>query len=122
VEEPNHNWVNKYLRSVKYSIKQNEGGGDCFFAALRDGLRTVKIETSVKAIREKLANEVDETVFNNYLEFFKLFYSGMKQSQTLLKEFKNKHNTIDWLLYSNDYLMLKALLPQWFQMLFRFYI
>ena len=98
VEDPTHNWVNKYLKSVKYSIKGNEGGGDCFFAALRDGLRSVKIETSVKAIREKLANEVDEEVFNNYSEFFKLFYGGMKTSQTMLKEFKSKHNTIKKLI------------------------
>jgi predicted NAD-dependent protein-ADP-ribosyltransferase YbiA (DUF1768 family) len=98
VEDPTHNWVNKYLKSVKYSIKANEGGGDCFFAALRDGLRTVKIETSVKAIREKLANEVDEAVYNNYLEFFRLFYGGMKKTQTMLKEFKTKHNTIKKLI------------------------
>ena len=98
VEDPTHNWVNKYLKSVKYSIKGNEGGGDCFFASLRDGLRSVKIETSVKAIREKLANEVDETVYNTYSEFFKLFYGGMKTSQTMLKEFKSKHNTIKKLI------------------------
>jgi len=94
VEDPTHNWVNKYLKSVKYSIKANEGGGDCFFAALRDGLRTVKIETSVKAIREKLAGQVDEAQFNIYSEFFKLFYGGMNKSQTLLKEFKNIHKVI----------------------------
>jgi predicted NAD-dependent protein-ADP-ribosyltransferase YbiA (DUF1768 family) len=98
VEDPTHNWVNKYLKSVKYSIKGNEGGGDCFFASLRDGLRSVKIETSVKAIREKLANEVDETVYATYSEFFKLFYGGMKTSQTNLKEFKSKHNTIKKLI------------------------
>jgi predicted NAD-dependent protein-ADP-ribosyltransferase YbiA (DUF1768 family) len=98
VEDPTHNWVNKYFKSAKYSIKANEGGGDCFFAALRDGLRSIKIETSVKAIREKLANEVDEEVYNNYSEFFKLFYGGMKNSQMMLKEFKNKHNTIKKLI------------------------
>jgi predicted NAD-dependent protein-ADP-ribosyltransferase YbiA (DUF1768 family) len=98
VEDPTHNWVNKYLKSVKYSIKTNEGGGDCFFAALRDGLRTVKIETSVKAIREKLANEVDDALYANYSEFFKLFYGGMKKSQTMLKEYKLKHNTIKKLI------------------------
>ena len=36
-----------------YEILDNEGGGDCFFAVLRDAFKTVKIDTSVKAIREK---------------------------------------------------------------------
>ena len=90
-EDPTHNWVNKYMHSSKYEILDNEGGGDCFFAVLRDALKTVKIDTSVKAIREKLANEVDESVLSNYKEFFQLFYGGMKKSKKQLQEFKNRH-------------------------------
>ena len=90
-EEPAHKWINKYLRSSKYDILDNEGLGDCFFAVLRDALKTVKIETSVKAIREKLANEVDEGVLATYKEFFGLYYGGMKKSQTQLKEYKKRH-------------------------------
>ena len=93
-EDPTHNWVNKYMQSSKYEILDNEGGGDCFFAVLRDALKTVKIDTSVKAIREKLANEVDESVLANYKEFFQLFYGGMKKSKKQLQEFKNRHNVL----------------------------
>jgi predicted NAD-dependent protein-ADP-ribosyltransferase YbiA (DUF1768 family) len=93
-EDPKDEWVNKYLRSNKYEIIDNEGGGDCFFAVLRDALKTVKIETSVKSIREKLANEVDETVFQTYKELFDLYYNNMKTTQEQLKTHKNKHNTL----------------------------
>ena len=42
-EDPTHNWVNKFMKSSKYDIIDNEGGGDCFFAVLRDALKTVNI-------------------------------------------------------------------------------
>ena len=93
-EDPSDKWINKYLRSNKYDILDNEGGGDCFFAVLRDALRSVKIDTSVKSIREKLANEVDEEILANYKEFFGLFYNSLKTTQVQLKEYKKKHYTL----------------------------
>ena len=93
-EDPSHKWINKYLRSNKYEILDNEGGGDCFFAVLRDALKSVKIDTSVKSIREKLASEVDEEILATYKEFFRLFYNNMKSIQTQLKEHKKKHYTL----------------------------
>jgi len=93
-EDPKDTWVNKFLRSNKYEIFDNEGGGDCFFAVLRDALKTVKIETSVKAIREKLAGEVDETIFQTYKELFDMYYNNMKTTQEQVKGLKSKHNTL----------------------------
>ena len=93
-EDPSQKWINNYLRSNKYEIVDNEGGGDCFFAVLRDALRTVKIDTTVKSIREKLANEVDEEILATYKEFFGLFYNSMKTTETQLKEHKKKHYTL----------------------------
>ncbi len=93
-EDPSQKWINNYLKSNKYEIVDNEGGGDCFFAVLRDALRSVKIDTTVKSIREKLANEVDEEILATYKEFFELFYNNMKTTETQLKEYKKKHNTL----------------------------
>ena len=87
-------WINNYLKSKKYEILDNEGGGDCFFAVLRDALRSVKIEISVQSIREKLANEVTEETLASYKEFFELFYNNMKKIQIQLKEHKKKHLTL----------------------------
>ena len=87
-------WINNYLKSKKYEILDNEGGGDCFFAVLRDALRSVKIEISVQSIREKLANEVTEETLASYKEFFELFYNSMKKIQIQLKEHKKKHLTL----------------------------
>ena len=88
--------INEFIseNSNKYEILDNEGGGDCFFAVLRDALRSVKIETSVQSIRAKLANEVDEEILKTYKDFFGLFYNSIKTTQTQLKEHKKKHLTL----------------------------
>lgn len=87
-------WINNYMKSSKYSIKDNEGGGDCFFAVIRDGLKTVKINTSVTAIREKLSNEVTEEVLENYKLFFSIYYGGLKKSRAELMNNKKKHKML----------------------------
>ena len=93
-EDIKDTWVNKYMRSNKYEIIDNEGGGDCFFAVLRDALKSVKIETSVKSIREKLAGDVDENIFQTYKELFDMYYNNMKITQEQVKGLKTKHNTL----------------------------
>jgi hypothetical protein len=90
-ERPESEWINNYMKSNKYAVKDNEGGGDCFFATLRDALKTVKIDITVKAIRAKLADEVDEEVYRRYKEFYDIYYGGLKKSQQKIKQHRQRH-------------------------------
>jgi len=91
-------WINKYLKSHKYSIVDNEAGGDCFFATLRDGLKTLNLEKynriTVKNIRQKLADDLDEQQFNTYLDFYNHYKGGLNATIQEFKTYKSKHNTI----------------------------
>ena len=58
-----HNWVAKSRRNPNYKIINNEGGGDCFFAVLRDAFKQIGKETTVERLRALLATEATEDMF-----------------------------------------------------------
>lgn len=59
-------WIQNYMHNNNYNIIDNEGGGDCLFATIRDGLEKVGKRISVKEMREMLANEANEDLFQGY--------------------------------------------------------
>ena len=91
-------WINKFLKSHKYSIVNNEGGGECFFAILRDGLKTLNLEKyntiSVKNIRKKLADDLDEEQFKTYMEFYNYYKGGLKKTQEKMVGLKKVHKNL----------------------------
>ena len=58
--------MQNYLQDNDYNIIDNEGGGDCLFAVIRDGLSGVGEKVTIEELRNKLANDVDEETFLQY--------------------------------------------------------
>ena len=99
IEKTTDKWINKYLQSNKYDIVNNEGGGDCFFAALRDALKsTNKDEYSnltVNTIRDKLSQEVDETIYNRYKELIGFSGGGLKTASKEISTSREIHQVLN---------------------------
>ena len=89
-------WINKFLRSNKYFIVDNEGGGDCLFAVLRDALLSLNSDDyktiSVKEIRNKLAHEIKQEQFLHYKELYEMIVTGIVNHKEKIKKGKSKHN------------------------------
>jgi len=60
------NWVELYMENDNYSIIDNEGGGDCLFATVRDAFSQIAQQTSVVKLRNRLSEEATEELFRNY--------------------------------------------------------
>jgi len=76
--DENEIWINDYLKSNEYNIIDNEGGGDCLFASIRDGLRGVGKNISVQEMRNKLALDPSvERVYKNYKELFEMYKNNL---------------------------------------------
>ena len=88
-------WINLFLKSHKYSIIDNEGGGDCFFAVIRDSLNSLNSEKykniTVKQIRKKLSENLDDNQYNTYMDFYKHYHGGFIKTQQDLKKCKDIH-------------------------------
>ena len=75
-------WIKEFTDSIDYTIKDNEGGGDCFFAAVRDGLKTINRNITVQEIRKLLSKEVTEDLYSTY----SLLYSNfITEKEELIK-------------------------------------
>ena len=66
-------WIEKFFHNNNYHIVDNEGGGECLFAVIRDGLARIGIKKSVNEMRTELAKEATEEIFKNYKEQYEMY-------------------------------------------------
>ena len=96
-ESPKNNWIETFSRNNKYSIIENEGKGDCFFAVVRDAFRQIGKQTTVKKIRAVLAKEVTnellvqyKTLYTNFLTEYQTLSAEMAAIEKMNKEMKRR--------------------------------
>jgi hypothetical protein len=75
-KQPDQPWIQTHMQNAHFGIKDNEGGGDCLFAVIRDAYRTRGKYVEVPELRRKLAAEATEDVFQNY----RLNYTATSES------------------------------------------
>ena len=102
-ENSSDNWIQKFMENNYYSITDNEGGGDCLFATIRDAFSSIAQQTSVNKLRKKLSDEATDTIFMNYKEHFDMYNQALieetnkiKESEIVYNKFKEQFsNTLD---------------------------
>ena len=67
-KQPSQPWIQTHMQNNHFGIKDNEGGGDCLFAVIRDAYRSRGKYVEVPELRRKLAAEATEDVFSRYKE------------------------------------------------------
>jgi hypothetical protein len=87
-------WIQKFMKNNSYSIIDNEGGGDCLFATVRDAFSSVGQQTSVNKLRTKLSNEVTEEIFENYKEQYDMFQNAILEDTNRIKQLELEYANI----------------------------
>jgi len=91
IDKSSNKWIQKFMKNMNYSIEDNEGGGDCFFATIRDAFSSIGQHTNVSKLRKKLANYATDEVFHNYRFFYDSILNEMTDCHKKLKNLEEKY-------------------------------
>jgi len=105
MENPNNTWIEQFTNNNNYKIIDNEGGGDCFFAVIRDGFRQIGKNISVEKIRALLSKNASEDIYSLYRTMYLTHFeelqnienelASIKKTGSLLKKRINNAQTTD---------------------------
>ena len=90
-ESPKDTWVDKFMKNRNFTIHDNEGGGDCLFATIRDAFSSIAQQTSVNKIRKKLAEEATQEIFDSYKEQYDMYNKSIIRDTNKIKELANEY-------------------------------
>ena len=90
-EETTDIWIQKFMKNKKYAIIDNEGGGDCLFATIRDAFSQIAQQTSVIKLRKKLADEANQETFLGYKDLYDMYNTSIIKDTTYIKELNREY-------------------------------
>jgi predicted NAD-dependent protein-ADP-ribosyltransferase YbiA (DUF1768 family) len=79
-------WIEIFMKNNKYGIIDNEGGGDCLFATIRDAFAQLGQHTTVQKLRKKLSEEATQEIFMNYKEQYDMYSTAVVAATKDAKE------------------------------------
>jgi hypothetical protein len=85
-KQPDQPWIQTHMQNNHFGITDNEGGGDCLFAVIRDAYRTRGKYVEVPELRRKLAAEATEDVFQNYREHYTMTEDSIATTSAEMRE------------------------------------
>jgi hypothetical protein len=81
-------WIEKFMKNNEYGIVDNEGGGDCFFAVIRDAFESIGKQTTVEKLRALLAEEATPRLFEETRSLYLNFVGELQEKEKEIKEIK----------------------------------
>jgi predicted NAD-dependent protein-ADP-ribosyltransferase YbiA (DUF1768 family) len=90
-ESPSDSWIQKFMMNKNYNIIDNEGGGDCLFATIRDAFSSIAQQTSVNKLRKKLSEEVTDKIFEGYKEQYDMYNSSLIVETNKIKQLEGEY-------------------------------
>ena len=79
-------WIQTFMHNKNYSIIENEGGGDCLFSSIRDGLKKSGVNVSVEEMRDKLSIAANEELFQGFLNAYQSVHAEIAALDIELKK------------------------------------
>jgi predicted NAD-dependent protein-ADP-ribosyltransferase YbiA (DUF1768 family) len=90
-EASSDTWVEKFMMNKNYHIVDNEGGGDCLFATIRDAFSSISQQSSVNKLRKKLADEATDQIYEGYKEHYDMYNASLITDTNKIKQLEAEY-------------------------------
>ena len=87
-------WIQQFMKNKNYGIVENEGKGECLFAVIRDGLKTVGKNVSVIEMRKILADNATQEMLEIYTTLYVNANVEYAELKTELKELNTRNKAL----------------------------
>jgi hypothetical protein len=84
-DKNNENWIQENTKDNSYVIIDNEGGGDCLFAVIRDAFKSINIDKSVSDLRKIISEKATEQTFQNFKAQYDMYNNEINQTEQKMK-------------------------------------
>jgi len=81
-------WIENYMKNNHYGIVETEMNGDCFFGMVREAYAQIGHVTTVEKLREILAQELSDSVFQEHLALYNGFQRELDELDKELESMK----------------------------------
>ena len=89
-ESTRSEWIEKFMKNNQYKIIDNEGDGDCLFAVIRDAYKQIGQHTTVDILRQVLAEEATDELFQEYRGIYLSMENSILQNEDEIKKNTNQ--------------------------------
>jgi predicted NAD-dependent protein-ADP-ribosyltransferase YbiA (DUF1768 family) len=92
-ERANNEWIEKFMKNNHYRVIDNEGGGDCFFAVIRDAFDQIGKKTTVEKLRAIVASQVTDEIYQENKRLYDTFEGNKMDLKKEIQDLKesNQH-------------------------------
>jgi predicted NAD-dependent protein-ADP-ribosyltransferase YbiA (DUF1768 family) len=88
------NWIQTYMTNNLYSIIDNEGGGDCLFATVRDAFSSIHQQTTTNKLRHKLSDEANDIIYEGYKEQYDMYNAALVTETAEIKKLSLEYSAL----------------------------
>ena len=79
-------WIQNFMKNKLYSIVDNEGGGDCLFATIRDGFKSLDKNISIKDLRGIVSEKATTKNFSDFREQYTMYKNAIIETRGTMKK------------------------------------
>lgn len=93
-EGPRNLWIQNFMKNQNFDLIDNEAGGDCLFAVIRDAFRQIGKDTTVEKLRAMLSREVTDDLVQNYNTIYLNLLANLQATEAKQKAVKSNSKLI----------------------------